>query len=269
MATARAADGTEISYRVFGAADGEPLVLIMGLGADRWGWVRQWPSLRRRFRLLALDNRGSGASGVPDGPYDLEVMAADVIAVMDAEGIGSAHVMGASLGGVLAQIIAIRHPGRVRSLVLACTACRMKSWRRALFTEWIEIAQAEGSHALARENIRWVVAARHLRRLWPISPVVAPLIIRAPVPGVVAQLQALVDAPEAVGGFLGEISVPTFVIVGSQDILTPVADSEELVEAIPDARLEVISSAAHGFMVMRAGRYNDAVAGFYDEIRGS
>lgn len=269
MATARAADGTGISYRVFGPTHGEPLVLIMGLGADRWGWVRQWPALRRRFRLVALDNRGSGGSGVPDGPYDLEVMAADVVAVMDAEGIGSAHVMGASLGGVLAQIIAIRHPERVRSLVLACTACRMKSWRRALFTEWIEIARTEGSRALAQENIRWVVAARHLRRLWPISPVVAPLIIRAPVPGVVAQLQALVDAPEAVGGFLGEIHVPTFVIVGSQDILTPVADSEELVEAIPEARLEVISSAAHGFMVMRAGRYNDAVGGFYDEIIGS
>ena len=88
--------------------------------------------LGERYRLLLIDNRGVGESDRPPGPYDLDEMAEDVLAVMDEAGWDSAHVMGASMGGVIAQILGVLHPDRVRSLVLACTACRHEPWRREL-----------------------------------------------------------------------------------------------------------------------------------------
>ena len=103
-----------------------------------------------------FDNRGVGRSDHPPGPYDLEVMAADALAVLDAAGIGPAHVMGASMGGVLAQILAVRHPERVRSLILACTACRHHAWRRELLAEWAEVAEHDGMGSFARTAVRWL-----------------------------------------------------------------------------------------------------------------
>ncbi len=129
MPHAIAADGTRIAYELCGPEDGEPLVLVQGLGADRRGWLMQRGALGERYRLLLVDNRGVGDSDHPHGPYDLNEMAEDVLAVMDDVGWRSAHVMGASMGGVIAQILGVLHPQRVRSLVLACTACRHEPWR--------------------------------------------------------------------------------------------------------------------------------------------
>jgi len=97
------------------------LVLIQGLGFDRHGWGPVLPKLRRHFRLVLVDNRGSGRSGQPTGSFAVANMADDVVAVLDAVGIRRAHVLGASLGGMVAQELAIAHPERVESLVLACT----------------------------------------------------------------------------------------------------------------------------------------------------
>src|SRR3954447_9660883 len=147
MPFTHAGDGTRIHYELSGRADGEPLLLIQGLGADMKGWAAQRYALGRRYRLLLVDNRGAGRSDKPQGPYDLEVMAEDAVAVLDAEGIAAAHVLGASMGGVLAQIIAVRHPERVRSLVLSCTACRHHPWREELLESWAELAEDRGMRA--------------------------------------------------------------------------------------------------------------------------
>jgi 3-oxoadipate enol-lactonase len=98
------------------------LVLIQGMGFDRSGWEPVLPALRRRFRLVLVDNRGTGRSDQPDGSFTVGDMAADVVAVLDAAGIARAHVLGASLGGMVAQELAITWPERVGRLVLACTA---------------------------------------------------------------------------------------------------------------------------------------------------
>jgi 3-oxoadipate enol-lactonase len=97
------------------------LVLIQGMGLDRHGWGRIPGKLRRRFRLVLVDNRGCGRSDRAGGSFTVADMAGDVVAVLDAAGIGRAHVLGASLGGMVAQELAIRHPERVDGLVLACT----------------------------------------------------------------------------------------------------------------------------------------------------
>src|ERR1700730_4230760 len=121
MPTIEAADGARIHYRVSGRADGEPLVLIMGLGWDMTGWQLLMPHLRG-FRALRLDNRGTGRSDKPDRPYSIRQMADDVIRCMNDAGMDRAQVYGGSLGGMIAQELAITYPGRVRSLVLGCTS---------------------------------------------------------------------------------------------------------------------------------------------------
>ena len=121
MPVVTVADGTRINYWLGGRRDGEPLLMIQGLGADTRGWTFQRRALGARYRLIAVDNRGVGRSDRPSGPYELTTMADDAMAVLDHAGYGSAHVMGASMGGAIAQLVGVQHPERVRSLILACT----------------------------------------------------------------------------------------------------------------------------------------------------
>jgi 3-oxoadipate enol-lactonase len=264
---ATASDGVRIHYRSFGRPDGAPLLLLHGLGSDNSGWVLQRRAFGAKYRCIAVDNRGTGRSDAPHGAYSLEQMAADAVTVLDHAGIVSAHVMGASMGGVLAQILAVTHPGRVRSLVLACTACRLQQWRRELFEGWIVQAQAGGMRTFISRNLNWLVGPRSLRRLWPFAQLVAPVAVRAPVHGFVGQCRALLTVDEQWRDQLRAISVPTLVIVGSQDILTPVADSELIASAIPGARLAVVRGGAHGFMVEHAATFNATVLGFLARVR--
>jgi 3-oxoadipate enol-lactonase len=266
MAFTEAADGTRIHFEVFGRADGEPVLLIQGLGADKRGWFMQRRALSGRYRCIAFDNRGVGRSGRPDGPYDLEVMAADAVAVLDATGYASAHVMGASMGGVIAQILAVRHPERVRSLVLACTAARHHRWRVELLEEWAATAAERGMRDFATQNLRWLLGPRSLRRFRPALGLLAPVAMSGPADGFVAQVAAILSMDDGLRQELRSVRVPTLVLVGSQDILTPVGDSEEIAELIPGARLEVIRGGAHGFMVEHAGAYNRAVTGFLADL---
>lgn len=265
MPFATASDGARIHYRTFGRPDGEPLLLLHGLGSDNSGWILQRRAFGDRYACIAVDNRGTGRSDKPHGAYRLEQMADDAAAVLAHAGVGPVHVMGASMGGVLSQILAVTHPELVRTLVLACTACRQQPWRRELFEGWIELAQARGMRAFASRNLNWLIGPRSLRRLWPLAPVVAPLAIRAPVHGFVGQCRALLSVDESWGEQLAKVTVPTLVIVGSQDILTPVADSELLASKIPGARLAVVRGAAHGFMVEHASTFNQTVLSFLED----
>jgi len=269
MAFAEAADGTRLHYEVFGARRGEPLLLIQGLGADSRGWLRQRRAFASRYRCIVFDNRGAGRSDHPDAPYDLEVMAADAIAVLDAAGVGRAHIVGASMGGIFAQIIAVRHPERVRSLVLACTACRHHQWRRELLAEWAETAMTDGMGSFARHAVRWLIGPRSLRRFWPAVGLVGPLAMTGSPDAFVAQVEAILAMDDALRGELGGLKVPTLVLVGSQDILTPMGDSEELAEEIPGAELVVIRGAAHGFMLEHGATFNRAVLDFLDRATRS
>lgn len=265
MPIARAADGTRIAYALAGRRDGEPLLMIQGLGADARGWTFQTRALSR-FRLILVDNRGVGRSERPPGPYDLEVMADDAVAVLDHAGYGSAHVIGASMGGIIGQVLAVRHPDRVRSLVLACTACHHVAWRRELLQEWAEQAQAFGMREFVRRNLRWMVGPRSLRRLAPALAVLGPLAFSVPVDSFVAQVRAILDQDDTLRGELGNIAVPTLVVVGSQDVLTTQGDGEEIASLIPGSELAVIRGGAHLFQVEQAGTFNRTVVSFLDRV---
>lgn len=266
MPFTHALDGTQIRYELSGRDDGEPLLLIQGLGVDMKGWAAQRYALGRRFRLYLVDNRGAGRSDKPDGPYDLEVMAGDALAVLDAEGVASAHLVGASMGGVMAQIIAVRHPDRVRSLVLACTACQHHQWRVELLRGWADLAESNGMRALTNEAISWLVGPRHNVRFRVPFGLLSPLVLNIPAHAFAAQARAIVAMSDDVRDELRKIDVPTLVIVGTQDILTPLADSEELADVIPDAELTIVPGAAHGLMIEAANAFNDRVVAFLERV---
>ncbi len=261
-----AADGTSIHYQTFGRPDGEPVVLIQGLGADSGSWLFQRFPFGSKYRCIAPDNRGVGRSDKPVGPYDLEVMAQDVIAVLDAEGIESAHLVGVSMGGIFSQIIAVRNPERVRSLTLSCTAARHHPWRVDLLESWSDMARTKGMRPFFGEGVRWIAGNRSFRRFWPAMRLLGPVAFDVSPEAFMAQIDAILTMDDGLRDELAGVDVPTLVIVGSQDILTPLGDSEELASLIPGSRLAVVRGGAHGFMVERASAFNSTILDFLAEV---
>ncbi|MEM8618106.1 MAG: alpha/beta fold hydrolase [Actinomycetota bacterium] len=265
MPFVRADDGVRIHYEVTGRESGPPVLFIQGLGADRNGWNLQRLATAPRYRAVAVDNRGAGRSDKPHGRYHLEQMADDAVAVLDDLGIECAHVVGASMGGAISQIVAIKHRSRVRSLTLACTAARNLPWREELLASWRDAALERGIGAMGHDAARWVIGPRSFRRLLPAIGWLGPFALGRPAHAFAAQVDAILDATNEYSDLvdeLGTIDVPTLVLVGNQDILTPRGDSEELAERIPTAELVVISGAAHGFMVEHAATFNMVLLDF-------
>src|SRR5256886_16094840 len=190
-----AEDGVEIAYDVWGRRDGPVALLIQGLGMDSRGWALQRMAFGRRYRCFAPDNRGVGRTGTPPTPYSLEQMARDAVSVLDAEGVSRAHVVGASMGGVIAQIIGVMHPERTRSLVLACTSCRHHPWRRELLQEWADAVEERGSAGLNEEALRWLVVPRLRRRFGMWLNILARILGHADPHRVAGQVRAIPDAP--------------------------------------------------------------------------
>ena len=269
MPHATASDGTRIYYELSGRAEGEPVLMLQGLGTDSRGWILQRRAVGRRHRVVVVDNRGVGRSDVPPGPYDLVVMAADAVAVLDHAGFRDTHVVGVSMGGILAQILAVAYPERVRSLVLTATSCRHHPWRRELLADWDEVARHQGMRALLGRSMRWLIGPRSRRRFGLTLGLLAQLILNARPEAFAAQVQAILGMDDSLRESLGAVAVPTLVVAGTQDILTPVGDSEELAELIPGARLAVISGAAHGFVAEQAREYNRLLTEFLDEVTGT
>ncbi len=256
------ADGTRIHYEVTGRPGATPILMIQGLGASKNAWNLQRIAMATRFRSISLDNRGAGRSDKPTQPFTLEQMADDAIAVLDAAGVETAHVVGASMGGVISQIIAVKYPHRVRSLTLVCTACRNHPWRQELLQSWAHTAEEKGMIEVGKEAAQWVMSPRSFRRLVPAFTWMGPLAALRPRHSFVSQIQAILDTREDLVDELSSITAPTMVIVGNQDILTPRGDSEEIAERIPNAELVVISGAAHGLMMEHSTTFNKILIEF-------
>ena len=266
MPYVRSTDGTRLHYRESGRRSGPPVLMIQGLGADKHLWDLQRLALAPTYHTIALDNRGAGRSDKPYGPYSLEQMADDAIAVLDHAEVDDAHVVGASMGGVIAQVLAVRHPDRVRSLTLACTACRHHPWRRELLAGWAETAQTRGMGAMTSEAARWVIGPRSFRRLSPAIGWMGPLAFSRPPHAFASQVAGILASDDDHADDLRHVTAPTLVMVGNQDILTPRGDAEELAERIPDAELVVISGAAHGFMVEHGTTFNRILLDFLGRV---
>src|SRR5262245_12030207 len=152
------ANGIDVYYEESGS--GEPLLLIIGFGGDHQAWAFQVPAFAERYRVITFDNRGSGQSSVPDATYTTKMMADDAVGVLDALGIEQAHVLGVSMGGMIAQEIALNHPRRVKSLQLHCTYGRPDAYILALMDVW----RAVRAKSTVEEWLRTVA-------LWLFSPI--------------------------------------------------------------------------------------------------
>lgn len=244
MPHATSNDGARIHYELHGS--GDPVLLVMGLGSNAYGWARTIPWLAEHYQAIAFDNRGVGRSDVPEGGYTISQMAADAAAVLDACGHRTAHVIGASLGGMIAQRFAIEHPDRLRSLVLLCTTPGGASAARA--TDDVMRALVEGGEdpaAVYRRNA-WFLYAAETRERHP-ERIEEDLVERARIPptptGFYGQLQAAMG--HDVWDGLPSIHVPTLVVHGDADLLVPPENGRLIASRIPGAELVLLPGAGH------------------------
>lgn len=247
---------------------GAPVLLIMGLGYSSCMWHRTRPTLAAHYKTIAFDNRGVGRSDVPSGPYPMALMASDAAAVLDAAGIESVHVLGVSMGGMIAQEFALQFPNRVRSLILGCTtaggptvvraereATQLLMGRDKMSPEQAAEAAVPFIYhsATAREQIDEDIA---IRRPWfPQAQAYA------------AQLQGIL-AWEAYSR-LSAIAAPTLVIHGECDRLVPPGNAKLIAERIAGAKLVIIPQASHLFLTDQTEAAHRAILEFLNEQSGN
>jgi pimeloyl-ACP methyl ester carboxylesterase len=248
--------------------EGEPVLLIMGLGYSSAMWYRTRPLLAARYRTIALDNRGVGRSDLPPGPYSIALMASDAAAVLDASGFESAHVYGVSMGGMIAQEFALQYPSRVRSLILGCTAAGGPHAVRAE-PEVTELLMSRGSlspEAAAEATVPFIYDSATAR-----ERIDEDLAVRKdwfPRPeAYVAQLQGILSW-EAYSR-LSQINAPTLVIHGEADRLVPAGNGKLLAERIPGARLVLLPNASHLFTTDQPEAAHDAILEFLASLEES
>jgi len=249
-------NGIEIYYVEAGA--GEPLVLLMGFGGDHLSWGFQTSALGAKYRVIAFDNRGSGRSSAPDLPYTTRMMADDTVALMDRLGIDRAHVLGVSLGGMIAQEVALNHPARVRSLQLHCTAARADRYMLALLENLRTVRATLGADLAQRAMALWLFAPSTFNE----RPEFVEMLLHAastqPYPqsdvGFARQGDAVVshDALDR----LATIACPTLVTVGEEDQLAPLRFSREIVHALPRAEFHTVPRAGHVYFWERPAEFN-------------
>jgi pimeloyl-ACP methyl ester carboxylesterase len=225
---------------------GEPVLLIMGLGYPSQMWHRTRPLLAERYRTIALDNRGVGRSDVPPGPYPILVMAEDAAEVLDAAGVESAHVYGVSMGGMIAQEFALQFPHRVRSLILGCTAAGGPTVVRAE-PEVTQLLMSRGS--MTPEEAAEAIIPFIYDSGTPRARIEEDLAVRKdwfpPPQAYINQLMGIL-AWEAYSR-LDRIHVPTLVIHGERDRLVPPGNGQLIAARIPNAKLVLIPNASHIF----------------------
>ncbi len=259
----------EIHYVVHDpSVDGlETLVCIMGLGAASNWWFRQVEGLCDRYRIVTFDNRGVGESDRPQGPYTMAQMVDDTLAVMDATETPRAHVMGISMGGMIAQNLVLTRPERVARLVLACTHAGGPN---------IEPPDAKVVNALTgRVGNLGVAVEEMLDQVgWTLFP---EDFLRANGRELAAAMSAHAPRPPEPHGFIGqvmaimghntrerlhEIEHETLVITGDVDVLVPPGNSKVLAEGLPKARLEVMEGCGHGLNMQSPADFNRRVDAF-------
>jgi 3-oxoadipate enol-lactonase len=243
---------------------GLPVLFVHGFPLDRTLWVHQRRALSARVRCIVPDLRGFGDSGTA-GPYSMDQYADDLVGLLDHLDIESAAVCGLSMGGYVAMAMWRRHPARMRALVLCDTRMGPDTEvARERRNDVIALANREGAGAIARAQIGGLVGASTRQRAPDVEASLLAMMARQPVAGIVGALGALRDRPDS-RETLRSISVPTLVLVGDEDALTPPADAQAMLDALPEsaaARLQVIAGAGHVTCLERPAAVTHALADF-------
>lgn len=260
--------GHKLYFESHGEGPGPPLVLVMGLGGSYRGWLPlQVAEFSQSRRTVVFDNRGVGESEDPGGPFGTADLADDTAGLLDALHIERAHVLGTFLGGMVAQQLALRHPGRVERLVLVGTYARPDAKRRILLEQWkAMLAHGMPLEVQVNERLLWGLQDETLEQADLIEAMVR-FFERdgAPLPADVFARQCDACLGHDLHDRLREIRQPTLVMCGRQDQLTPPRFHRELADEIPRARLVTLTYGAHIIAAEAAQRFNEVVLEFLDE----
>jgi len=258
-------NGISINYRTAGR--GEPLVLIMGLSGEQSAWASQVQFFKRRYRVITFDNRGVGKSDKPPGPYTTKMMADDTVGLMDHLGIEKANIMGVSMGGMIAQEVAINYPERVMKLVLASTYSCQDNGPNGATEEMASAGKLSYERAIAtlanltfnKPLIRFLINLQ-IRIGSIFAGGSAKALGRA---GVMSQTEACVkhNAIER----LPSIQSPTLVITGTNDRVIKSTSSDMLSQRIPSAKLVKIENGSHACCMEMKDIFNREVLNFLTE----
>ncbi len=254
------ANGLNINY-TFDGPDNAPVVTMSNsLASNLSMWDPQIPALASRYRVLRYDTRGHGQTDAPPGPYSLEELTEDVRALLQALGISQTHFIGLSMGGMIGQMLALKYPHMLRSLVLCDTMSRVPPDAKPMWDERIHTAETRGMEPHVETTVgRWFTAPFRQQRPDVIDKV--RTMIRATPP------RGYAGCCHAIAGLnltdrLQEITLPTLIIVGEEDPGTPVAASQVIHERIKGSELVILKSASHLSNMEQPEAFNQAVTGF-------
>lgn len=261
-------DSIEVSDNALAHADvgrGLPVVLLHAFPLNRTMWEPQIAALFGECRCIVPDLRGFGDSP-RSGPYSMDQHADDVAALLDALQIEQAVIAGLSMGGYIALAIWRRHQKRVRALVLADTrAAADTDEGRKKRDDLIEVARTEGPAGVAKRQITGLVGKSTREKQPELVDRIQAIMTGESVDGIVGALEAMKSRPDSTP-MLREIGVPTMIVVGDEDAITPVKEARAMHEAIRGSRLEVIPGAGHLSNLERPAAFNAALSDFVGSL---
>lgn len=248
------ANGVKINYELSGKKDAAVVVLSHSLACSMVMWAPQLDLFEDQFRVLRYDTRGHGGSEAPAGSYTLEQLVDDAIGLLDRHDIERVHWVGLSMGGMIGQGLALRHPGRLDSLVLADTAAVISDEAQPAWQERIDAVRSQGMQAVAESTLeRWFTPA-YLKLNLPEVDQIRQQILSTPLNGYIGCSEAIRRLKYL--DKLTAIQIPTLIIVGADDPGTPVAASEAMHARIKGSKLVVIPAAAHLSNIEQAKIFN-------------
>ncbi|MCT7661857.1 3-oxoadipate enol-lactonase [Mycobacterium deserti] len=240
---------------ITGNPDGPVIVLSNSLGTTHRMWDAQLEALEKHFRVVRYDTRGHGASPVPFGPYTIDDLADDLVALLDQAGVTRAHLVGLSLGGMTALRVAARKPERVDRLAVLCTAADLKP--SAAWTERAQAVRTHGSAAVAAVVVERWFTSEFLFRHPGLRSSHAAMVASTSAEGYAACCEAIAGLD--LHSDLASIAAPTLAIAGADDTATPPARLTEIADGVQNGKLLVIPDVAHLANVQRPQVINEAV----------
>lgn len=261
-----AANGIELNYRLEGDGE-ETVVLVCGLGDDLTSWGLQLPDLLAAgYRVLRFDNRGVGESAKPAGPYSTKAMAGDAKALIEALGIGRFHLVGYSMGGMIAQEYALAYPGDLGSLALVSTYAVPGPFCSRTFAMWEAMAKTGGVGLAMRDIMLHCFTPPFFEKEPAVAAEYEKAYYETPMPleTFLAQLGAIQG--HDTGERLAALRAPTLVLAGEEDVLIPVVQSRDLHGRIPGAEWKALPGA-HASLWEHPALFNAALLGFLRQHR--
>jgi len=243
-----------IKYDIEGPADAPVIACSHCLAGSSDIWETQAIALREKFRVLRYDTRGHGNSSAPEGPYSMEMLASDTAALFEAVGIEKAHFMGISMGGMIAQVLALKYPERVSSLILCDTACSIPKAAGPIWEERMAEAEDKGMAAIVDGTLeRWL--SQDFRIHSPATTErIREIILNTPVSGFIGCCHAIKNFD--VADSLAELTVPALIMVGENDPGTPVDSALQIQENLRGSELAVLPHACHLSNIEAADAFN-------------